>query len=279
MAGTPLVTSRLGFGTASLHHLVSSSARQRLLEHARDQGIRYFDTAPLYGHESAERELGRFAKRGRGDLVLATKTGIVPDGLMSRMPALLYARLAGRQLLRRAGLGRADSYAPPRNYGATYTRARVERSLRLLGTDYIDILYLHEPTLALIPDCEGLAVELDRLKAEGKVRHVGLSGTVTDALDIGTRAAGLAEVLQLEAGAPASHWQRLRDAGRTFHSSFGHFRGSDRPPALAGGAGWLQTCLARAVDLNPHGVIVFSARSAIHIEQTVAALSAIDPGA
>jgi len=278
MAGTQISTSRLGFGTASLHHLLSSAARQRLLQHARSKGIRYFDTAPLYGHESAERELGRFAKTCRAELVLTTKTGIVPGALTSRLPPLLYVGMAVRQLQRRIGIAQRTADKPRRNYAVGYTRNRIDRSLRLLGTDYIDVLYLHEPSLSLIPDPDALAIELERIKASGKVRHIGISGLVRDAIDIAARSPGLAEMLQLEASSPESDWTSLRRTGRAPHATFGHFRGRAAPDISTQSRDrWLRECLTEATRLNPEGVIVFSSRHAAHIDEAVKAMALIEP--
>ena len=65
---TRLQTSRIGFGTASLHHLYRSRARSALLTAALDSGISHFDTAPMYGEGMAERELGRFLGKARKPL-------------------------------------------------------------------------------------------------------------------------------------------------------------------------------------------------------------------
>src|SRR2546429_8200098 len=65
LAGTTLSVSRLGLGTASLHHLLWSSERMQLLKTALDCGISHFDTARMYGEGLAERELGRFLTGGR----------------------------------------------------------------------------------------------------------------------------------------------------------------------------------------------------------------------
>lgn len=84
LADGRLPSSRLGFGTSSLHHLKTQRERAALLAHCYERGIRHFDSAPLYGHEMAERELGRFIRGRRPDLVVATKFGIEPDPWMRR---------------------------------------------------------------------------------------------------------------------------------------------------------------------------------------------------
>ena len=48
--GTDLKTSKIGFGTASLHHIRSSSKRISILKTALNSGITHFDTARLYGN-------------------------------------------------------------------------------------------------------------------------------------------------------------------------------------------------------------------------------------
>jgi aryl-alcohol dehydrogenase-like predicted oxidoreductase len=114
---------------------------------APELGINYVDTSPLYGESEAR--LGRiFAAMGGkpAALYLSTKTGTHP------------AR-------------RGD-------YTAEGTRWSVENSLRLLGVDSVDLLLIHDPRseaeleVALGPD--GAVAELEQMKAEGKVRAIGL---------------------------------------------------------------------------------------------------------
>jgi D-threo-aldose 1-dehydrogenase len=275
--GTPLRASRLGLGTASLHHLLSSRSRQRLLEHAWSLGIRYYDTAPLYGHEMAERELGRFARGRRDRMVIATKFGILPDPRLARHPSLLYARLAAGAALRRVAPASMRAGAPARDYSPAYARARLERSLSLLGADCVDILFLHEPSLQGIGDLEGLAAELDRLKRAGKLRYVGLSGLPRDCVDLASRCPALAEVLQLDAAPPTADMQA---AGRLPQVTFGHFRGAgpDETARAQSRSARLEERLARAVRLNPGGVILFSTRRRGHLDQLCAALRRIEAG-
>lgn len=77
--GRPLRFTELGFGSSPLGNLyraISDEEAQALLERAWAGGIRYFDTAPLYGYGLAEERLGRFlAGHPRADYVLSTKVG------------------------------------------------------------------------------------------------------------------------------------------------------------------------------------------------------------
>jgi aryl-alcohol dehydrogenase-like predicted oxidoreductase len=160
--------------------------------------LRYFDTAPSYGAGIAELELGRFAAARRSELVLTTKFGITAGRFAAAVPGWVYAQMALRVLAKATGTKSIFNRAPARDFSAAQARASVESSLRRLGTDHVDVLYLHEPRLALLGDPESLVREFEALKVAGKVRYFGLSG---DSLECGRIAAAhpaLAQVLQTE---------------------------------------------------------------------------------
>ncbi|KMN48834.1 aldo/keto reductase [Chromobacterium violaceum] len=124
------------------------------LDAALDLGVNFLDTADMYGPYSNERLLARLLARRRGEVVLATKFGIVMD------PA---------DPARRGVNGRPD-----------YARSSCEGSLKRLGVDCIDLYYLHrvDPEVP-IEDTVGAMAEL--VKA-GKVRWLGLSEASADTL-------------------------------------------------------------------------------------------------
>ena len=109
---------RVGLGTG-LHGEVSEAQSVATIEHALGCGVRFFDTAPLYGNGLAEERLG-IALRGvpRDSYVLNTKVGILSGGVT----------------------GGFDY-----DFSAAGVQRCFERSLRRLGTERIDILHLHEP--------------------------------------------------------------------------------------------------------------------------------------
>src|SRR3954469_3645770 len=76
---TLLTTTRLGLGSAPLGGLfnpVSDETAYGVIQHAHDAGLRFFDTAPLYGYGSAEQRMGHvLAHEQRDEFVLATKVG------------------------------------------------------------------------------------------------------------------------------------------------------------------------------------------------------------
>jgi len=168
LPGTSLDVSRLSLGTASLHHLYSSHGRQALLQAALDIGITHFDTSPYYGYGLAEQELGIFQMRNRGAITVATKVGLYPPG--SRFPGTL-------TVLARKVIGRAFPAIsmPVVNWSVSVAEKSLELSLRRLKSEYIDILFLHEPNPAVVNSDEFLSW-LEVQKRKGKLRNWGLAG-------------------------------------------------------------------------------------------------------
>ena len=157
-----------GYGTAALGRSISRRERVRLVEAAYEAGIRWFDTAPLYGAGAAEEALG-IALRGKDDVTVATKVGIVPPGLV------------GVALRRPAEGGRF-----------TDVRRQVDGSLRRLRRDTVDVVLLHEVDAASAP------AALDALAGD---ERVGLSGIATGAAQSAAiLASNNLDVVQLAAG-------------------------------------------------------------------------------
>jgi aryl-alcohol dehydrogenase-like predicted oxidoreductase len=127
--------SRLGLGTGHDH-----AHARRVVDAALDLGINFIDTARAYG---TERVVGEAIRGRRDKVVLSTKAAPGWDD----------------QLLTAEGL-----------------RASVEESLARLGTDYVDVLHLHGVLPAHYPYCVNeLLPELERLRAAGKIRFLGIT--------------------------------------------------------------------------------------------------------
>jgi aryl-alcohol dehydrogenase-like predicted oxidoreductase len=122
------------------------SARETL-ETALDLGVTLFDTADIYGHGRNEEFLAPFVKAHRDEITLATKFGIM--------------RKADDPAYR--GIGNDPAYI----------RQAVDASLKRLGTDVIDLYYMHRRNPA-VPLAESVGA-MGELVAAGKVRHLGLS--------------------------------------------------------------------------------------------------------
>ncbi len=135
-SGRVLDFSSLGFGTAPLGNLyraISNEQALQTMQQAWALGIRYYDTAPLYGFGLAETRLGAFLREmPRDEYLLSTKVGRVLQ------------RSAPEQ---RDGIGKFFD-VPSRQMGYDYSYDGVMRSLDFsyerLGLDRIDIALCHD---------------------------------------------------------------------------------------------------------------------------------------
>ena len=257
---TELAVSRLGFGTSSLHHLLFASQRHRLLCAALDAGFTHFDTAPMYGEGMAERSLGAFASGTlRREVTLATKIGWPAETLSELFPPALYAKRVVTGVANRIGLG------PPsprkRALSASDAEASLARSLRALRTDWIDVLFVHEPQPAEIGALQELAPWLQRQKASGRARWLGLSGVAASCVGVARELEGVFDILQVEDSLAGHEADVLRDLDWPLQVTYGYFRraarsASETQGSVPDGA----NVLAGALNRNPAGMVLVSTR-------------------
>jgi aryl-alcohol dehydrogenase-like predicted oxidoreductase len=133
----------LAVGTMNFGGRTDAAESERIVALALEQGLRFFDTANLYGDGESERVLGRALRGRRHQVGLATKAGL--------------ARVRGK----------------PEGLSREALTAALEGSLQRLGTDHVDLLYLHQPDPATPP--EETLEALSALLQAGKVRHWGAS--------------------------------------------------------------------------------------------------------
>jgi aryl-alcohol dehydrogenase-like predicted oxidoreductase len=148
----PFTVSAIGLGCMNLSHAYGMpppvEQAERLLLSALDQGVTLFDTAALYGFGANETLVGRVLKPHRDRITLCSKGGL-------------------------AGVKVDDGVKRVIDGSPAAMRLNCEDSLRRLGTEVIDLYYLHRWHKAVpIEDTVG---EMARLVAEGKVRALGLS--------------------------------------------------------------------------------------------------------
>ena len=153
---TAVTVTRFGLGTAPLAGLfeaVDEAQGIAVIERAWDAGIRFFDTAPLYGHGLAELRLGKALKhKPRDEFTLATKVG-----------RLLRADAPPEP-------GQAFRGTPPVNPTFDFSYDGVmrsfEESLARLGLDRVDVLHIHDPDDHYDDAIKGAYRALDRLRAD-----------------------------------------------------------------------------------------------------------------
>lgn len=151
------LTSQLGFGCTVLKGGPDRAAQRALLDTALAEGIRHFDIAPSYGLGVAEGILGEFLKGRRDQVSVTSKVGLPRPknpGALAQARALLRPLLSLTPALRRR-LGKSAqrmSGSGATRFDLPHVRQSVAESLRELGTDYLDVLLLHEITPADVTD-------------------------------------------------------------------------------------------------------------------------------
>ncbi|BEL07197.1 aldo/keto reductase [Actinoplanes sichuanensis] len=125
------------------------SELSRIVSAAVEAGIDTFDTANVYGE--SEELLGRILGPFREDVVICTKV---------RFPF---------------AVGKSESLPPSNTYGLSRRAVirSVEESLRRLGTEYLDVLWLHMQDRSV--PIEETLVTLDKIVQQGKIRYFGIS--------------------------------------------------------------------------------------------------------
>jgi aryl-alcohol dehydrogenase-like predicted oxidoreductase len=141
----PMV-SAIGLGCLSFGGIFGATTPDdslRCLDAAWDQGITFLDTANIYGAGVSETVIGDWLRTRKHRPVIATKAGIVPG--------------ANRRI----------------DNSAAYLRAELEGSLRRLGTDHVDLFYIHRHEADR--PIEEVAHTLATLVHEGKIGGYGMS--------------------------------------------------------------------------------------------------------
>jgi aryl-alcohol dehydrogenase-like predicted oxidoreductase len=155
---TGLDVTILGYGAMELRGAprgpeVTDADAAAILNAVLDSGINYIDTSPDYGN--SEELIGKHIAHRRGEYFLASKCGC----LVGATPAP-----AGQR--------------NPHVFTAENVRAGVEQSLRRMNTDYLDLVQFHISPSPEELRAEGALDALIELQREGKVRHIGMSGTL-----------------------------------------------------------------------------------------------------
>ncbi|MHB0800415.1 aldo/keto reductase [Bacillus thuringiensis] len=185
-----LLKGTLGFGTAPLGNMYRNIPEEEAIatvDAAWDNGVRYFDTAPLYGSGLAEIRLGdALSKRNRDEYFLSTKVGrIISDELEDP---------STRDLGEKGGLfefGRKNKII--NDYSADATLRSIEDSLKRLKTDRLDFVYIHDVAQDFYGDewisqfeiaRTGAFRALTQLRDEGVIKGWGLGVNKVESIEL-----------------------------------------------------------------------------------------------
>jgi D-threo-aldose 1-dehydrogenase len=169
IGSTELLMPRIGLGTASLGNFLSVMTDDEaiaVIQRALDAGIRYIDTAPLYGHGLAEQRVGRaIAGLPREELVLSTKVGRL---LREGVPRDESQYHLGQPFYRDV-----PAAGPLWDFTVGGVRTSVAESARRVGVERFDILHLHDPDDHFAVASTTGYQALDALRHEGSVAAIG----------------------------------------------------------------------------------------------------------
>ena len=157
---TNLEVTKLGYGAMELRGGGGRRARAiddegvgKVLNAVLDGGINFIDTSPDYGQ--SEERIGKYISHRRDEFFLASKCGCP----INQPPP-------------------GEGQRPPHIFTRENVRAGVEQSLTRMKTDHLDLVQFHaSPARSVLEENESVE-ELHELQREGKIRFLGMSGTL-----------------------------------------------------------------------------------------------------
>ncbi|WP_439410207.1 aldo/keto reductase [Bradyrhizobium sp. DASA03076] len=159
-----LEVTSIGLGSAPLGGLfsaVSDADAEATVAKAWSLGVRFFDTAPLYGFGLAERRLGAFLRQQqRESYVISTKVGRL-------------LRAPDSTTVEDDHFKDAPSLRPRFDFSYDGVMRSVEESLERLGLDRVDVLLVHDPDDHYDAAVSGAFRALIRLRGDGTVKAIG----------------------------------------------------------------------------------------------------------
>ncbi|MFD7185118.1 aldo/keto reductase [Streptomyces sp. NPDC059904] len=189
MSLTNILPGKLGFGSAPLGNMfraIPDEEAAATVEAAWDQGVRYYDTAPFYGAGLSEQRLGKvISTKPRDAYVLSTKVGRV---------ILDEVEEGSRDLGEKGGIfehGNPNKIV--HEWTAEATERSIEDSLKRLGVDRLDIVWVHDIAQDFHGDVwlqkfeearTGAFRVLSRLRDEGVIKAWGLGVNKTEPIEL-----------------------------------------------------------------------------------------------
>jgi aryl-alcohol dehydrogenase-like predicted oxidoreductase len=152
LGATGLRVSEIGFGTWGLggdtggavsYGATDDDTSRAALRCAVEQGINFFDTADIYGFGHSEELLGEVFEQCRDRVVIASKVGYVA--------------------------------VSKQDFSIAHLRAALEKSLRRLRSDYVDLYQLHDPPIVLLRERPEILGLLEEFRVAGKIHAWGIS--------------------------------------------------------------------------------------------------------
>lgn len=218
--------TRLGLGSAPLGGLftsVSDDDAAATIDAAWSRGLRFFDTAPLYGYGTAERRLGRaLSGYPRDEFAVATKVGrLLRDPASGAGELDTTQEYEGERFYKDVG-----EAVPVFDYSYDGVMRSLEESLSRLGLDRVDLVHVHDPDSHVAQAIEGAYPALLKLRDEGVIGAVGLG------IDYCEPAVEILRAVDLDCVLIAGRWTLLDHSAATELLPLAHER---KVPVIAAG--------------------------------------------
>jgi D-threo-aldose 1-dehydrogenase len=169
-----LQVTPFGFGTAPIGNIfreIDEETSESMIQHAWEAGVRYYDTAPMYGHGLAELRTGHSLRwKDREDFVLSSKVGRI-------------LKPARKKDIDYAPWTNAGRFTMHFDYSYDGTMRSFEDSLQRLNLEYMDICFIHDIDVftrgtdqpeVFKAAMDGAWKALSKLRDEGVVKAIGV---------------------------------------------------------------------------------------------------------
>lgn len=147
---TSLNCSVLSIGCLHFGVYLNEKESEDLILYSIDNGINFFDTGPLYGNGQSEKMLGKILKKHRKSILISTKAGLEKEIRKDGSFGVKVAKLTPQ-----------------------YLRKSLEKSLKEINSDYIDVFQLH--AYDNVTPLEDTIGALEKLYDDGLIRSFGVS--------------------------------------------------------------------------------------------------------
>lgn len=180
---------RFGLGTnplGGIHDAISAETAAATVERCWDLGVRFYDTAPVYGYGNAERAVGEVLRdKPREEFVLTTKVGrlLLSDGPPEHEDTMVLWE--GERLYK----GVDANVRPYFDFSYDGVMRSLEASRERTGIDRFDLVHIHDPDLYPDEAIDGAFRALAELREQGVISGVGCGMNQWELLaDLATRA-------------------------------------------------------------------------------------------
>ncbi len=254
---------QLGFGGASLSSMSSQHAVNTLLDIAYQNGVKHFDTAPLYGRGYSEWIIGSFIRNKRQHVTITTKFGLGNVETGKLPPVLALPLNYWNKKLRGIKMPASGVYEPNllsfRAISKQDVESSLKRSLKRLDTDYIDYYLLHEGRPSFIQD-DAMHYLMD-MKQKGVVRNIGIATDVFNVNACTKEEINLVDVLQYSYDATLANSIKMQYPNKIhiLHSCINNI-GNEQFPTEVTDADKAGYKLAKCAKENIGGKVLFSTR-------------------